>query len=407
MKHESLKPVWLKAAVLGGLWASIEIIIGSFFHNLRLPFAGTILAANSTILMIAFYQMWPEKGLIWRAGLIAALMKSISPSAIILGPMIGILSEALILEFFIRFFGNNFISLSIAGALSVASALIHKIFSLLILYGFNLVTLYLNIFKFFAKQARMENTDPWSLVILVVVVYCIGGVLSAFLGIKIGNRSVKPVNSTVNFTPLNPDTNNILSINPAQQFSLFLFASHLVFIPTGLLLMNSLSITYAFIFVLAYSVLCVFRYRQSLRRLRKPVFWLQLLVLTFLAAIFWNGVNKNGDLFDVEGLMIGLEMNLRAVFVVIVFSSLGVELRNPVIRDYLFSKGFDKIYSALTLSFTALPVMIEAMPKPGFFLRHPVESFSTMMQHASEWLKVFTKNSKTSESDFSENEVSL
>ena len=82
-KQIKLQPIWLKAAVLGGLWASIEIIIGSFFHNLRLPFAGTILAANATILMVAFYQMWPEKGLIWRAGLIAALMKSISPSAII------------------------------------------------------------------------------------------------------------------------------------------------------------------------------------------------------------------------------------------------------------------------------------------------------------------------------------
>ncbi len=108
-KHLQLKSVWLKAAVLGGLWASVEIIIGSFFHNLRLPFGGTILAANATILMIAFYQMWPEKGLIWRAGLIAALMKSISPSAIILGPMIGIMSEALIIEMFLRVFGNNLV----------------------------------------------------------------------------------------------------------------------------------------------------------------------------------------------------------------------------------------------------------------------------------------------------------
>jgi hypothetical protein len=41
LQQIKLKPVWLKAAVLGGLWASVEIIIGSFFHNLRLPFAGT------------------------------------------------------------------------------------------------------------------------------------------------------------------------------------------------------------------------------------------------------------------------------------------------------------------------------------------------------------------------------
>jgi len=58
-KEIQLNSIWLKAAVVGGLWASVEIIIGSFFHNLRIPFAGSILATNGTILAIAFYQIWP------------------------------------------------------------------------------------------------------------------------------------------------------------------------------------------------------------------------------------------------------------------------------------------------------------------------------------------------------------
>lgn len=385
----TLKPVWLKAAVLGGLWASVEIIIGSFFHNLRLPFAGTILAANSTILMIAFYQVWPEKGLIWRAGLIAALMKSISPSAIILGPMIGILSEALVVEFCIRFLGNNVVSLSLAGALSVSSALIHKLVSLLILYGYNLVTLYVNIFKFLAKQARIGNADPWTLVFIVLGVYLFLGIFSAFLGIRIGKRVLVPGNGKMGFKPMPGNTNNILSINPQQKFSLYVFVFHLLLIPAGLLAINFLPFVSALLLIVVYSGFCILRYTRSLRRLMKPIFWIQLFVLTFLAGLFWNGFQKHGAWFEWEGLLIGLEMNLRAVFVVIAFSSLGVELRNPRIRDYLFSQGFDKIYSALTLAFTALPVMIEAMPKPVYFLKHPVSSFSTMIIHAREWLKVF------------------
>jgi len=371
------------------LWASIEIIIGSFFHNLRLPFAGTILAANGTILMIAFYQMWPEKGLIWRAGLIAALMKSVSPSAIILGPMIGIMSEALIVELFIRFFGNNLISLSIAGALSVSSALIHKIVSLIILYGLNLVKIYVNIFHFFAKQAQIQNADPWVLVFFVLMVYLILGIAAAYLGLKVGKRSARMKYKSHGFEPEQINTNNILSIDPNQLFSVNLFFMHVLLIPAGLLVMNFLSLVYSIIFVVLYSVFCIYKYKHSLRRLRKPVFWTQLFILTFLAAIFWNGFRSGGSLFELNGLLIGLEMNLRAVFVVIAFSSFGVELRNPVIRDFLFRKGFDKIYAALGLSFTALPVMIEAMPKPKYFLSHPVESFSSMMFHAREWLRVF------------------
>ena len=112
-----------------------------------------------------------------------------------------------------------------------------------------------------------------------------------------------------------------------------------------------------------------------------------------MAAIFWNGFNSSGSFFDTEGLLIGFEMNIRAIFVVIAFSSFGVELRNPVIRDYLFKKGFSKIYLALGLSFTALPVMIEAMPRPKYFLRHPIKSFSNMMIYAREWLGVFETTS--------------
>jgi hypothetical protein len=387
--NSGLNQIWLKAAVVGGIWASIEIIIGSFFHNLRLPFAGTMLAANSTVLMIAFYQIWPEKGLIWRAGLITALMKSISPSAVILGPMVGILTEAFLVEFCIRIFGNGFLSLSLAGALSVSSALIHKMVSLLILYGFNIVSLYVNIFDYLARLARIEDPNPWSLLVLALSVYGIIGVASAWLGRWVGIRS-NPKNSkpTVR-TGLSHPAHDVLRVDPHQKFLLPLFYLHVLIIPSGLFLVNQISLPWAALFVGLYTLGCLLFYGNSLRRLRKPVFWGQLVFLTFLAAVFWNGFRSEGSLFDAEGLVIGLEMNLRAVFVVVAFSSFGIELRNPVIRDFLFRKGFDKIYAALGLSFSALPVMIEAMPRPVVFLRYPIRSFSEMICQAGKWLQVF------------------
>ncbi len=386
-----LESVWLKASVVGGLWASVEIIIGSFFHNLRLPFAGTILAANATVLMIAFYQMWPEKGLIWRAGLIAALMKSISPSAIILGPMTGIMTEALLIEFFIRVFGNNLVSLSVAGALSVSSALIHKVVSLLILYGFNIVNIYINIFHFLAKQARLETVDPWVLVSLVLGVYVVLGIFSAVTGLRIGRKSKAGRSLTTMMKNSKMTHGDFLTPGKNVRFNSSLFFIHILIIPAGFIFLNNASLFYSVIFVGAYSALCLLRYRNSLGRLKKPVFWFQLLILTVLAAFFWNGFNGGKSFFDGEGLKIGFEMCIRAIFVVIAFSSFGVELRNPVIRDFLFRKGFDKIYLALGLSFSALPAMIEAMPGPKIFMRHPVASFSEMMVHARGWLEVFEK----------------
>ena len=89
-------------------------------------------------------------------------------------------------------------------------------------------------------------------------------------------------------------------------------------------------------------------------------------------------------------------MTIRAIFVVIAFSSFSVELRNPLIKDFLIRKGFQNIYLALGLSFAALPLMIESMPNPKYFLRHPIESFSNMMACAGEWLEVFAENQSNS-----------
>lgn len=394
-QQHHLNTIWLKASVVGGLWATIEIIIGSFFHNLRIPFAGSVLAMNGTILMIAFYQMWPMKGLIWRAGLICALMKSISPSAVILGPMIGIMLEATILEIFVRFFGNNLISLSIAGALSVSSALFHKLASLLILYGFNIIYIYVDIFHFLAKQVKIENADPLFLILIVTSAYFIFGMTSAITGYVVGRRSLRQVNMTKGYNPEQIERQNILSIDPSQKFSLFHFMVHILIIPVGLIALNLTKAAYSVPVIIIYTLLCVYKYKRSLRRLLKPVFWGQLLFILLLASINWKGISSGGTILELKGLQIGLDMILRAVFIVVAFSSLSVELRNPKIRDLLFKKGFDKIYQALGLSFAALPIMIEAMPRPKYFFRHPVKSFSNMMIQAQEWLHVFEKRIKS------------
>ena len=90
MQNKVLSDIWLKASVLGCLWASSEIVLGSFLHNLQVPFSSNFLTGIGIILLISVSYIWKDKGLFWRSGLICALMKSVSPSAVIFGPMIAI-----------------------------------------------------------------------------------------------------------------------------------------------------------------------------------------------------------------------------------------------------------------------------------------------------------------------------
>jgi hypothetical protein len=391
-----LNPIWLKASITGGLWASIEIIIGSFMHNLRIPLSGTILTTLGITLLIAFYQMWPQKGLIWRAGLICALMKSISPSYVLLGPMSGIFFEALMLETGIALLGANLTGFFLGGALGLLSTLVHKVISLLILYGFDIVTIYKNLFYFITKQINIKNADPWTLIIIIIAFYVIIGVLAALTGLSIGKRTKKLKADKKDFQINRNNNIEVFKLDDDQIFKRFLLILHLIMIPLGLILINYVSIYFSLPLIFVYLLFCAIYYKNSLRRLKKPIFWIQLLIIIIMATIFWKGFNFSEGVFNIQGLIIGLKMNLRAIFIVIVFSSLCVELRNPLIKAFLYKKGFSNLYLALTLSFSALPVMMGAMPKPLVFIKNPLKTFATINLQADEWLSYFKQNSETS-----------
>jgi len=53
---------WIKASIIGTIWAAAEIVLGSFLHNLRVPFSGNMLTAIALVILIAVSYRWREKG---------------------------------------------------------------------------------------------------------------------------------------------------------------------------------------------------------------------------------------------------------------------------------------------------------------------------------------------------------
>jgi len=383
-----LSETWLKAAVMGSLWASFEIIIGSFLHNLRIPFAGTILSFASVGLIIAFVQLWDNKGLVWKAGLIAALLKSISPSAVILGPMVGIFSEALILEFFMFLFGRNMLGYMLGGAFAVLSAPIHRVVTLLITYGFDLVVIADQFYKFIIKQLGMTEGDPLLLISIVMLAYLLLGMISAALGFLGGKKALGYTGFETNIIP--DKEASFFGHKKDQKTSPWFLLYHLFCIICCLFMLNAFPLQISIFPSLAYAAFCLYWYRGSMRSFRKPSFWIWFMAITILAAIFWNGLSK-GELWNIEGLLVGIKMNLRAIVIITGFAALSRELRNPIIRTVLYHHGFANVYHAVGLAFSVLPGVIDTLPGVRKLIYKPISSLGTIVRKAADVYPVMEK----------------
>ncbi len=389
--YKPLKSVWLKASVIGSFWASVEIILGSFLHNLKVPLSGTMLSFISVYLLVSFLQVWKDKGLVLRAGLICALMKSISPSALIIGPMVGIFTEALLLEFFILIFGTNLLGYIVGGAFAVLSALLHKIASLIIMYGFDFVKILNALYQFTVKQIHLVDPDPIHLVMLITIIYLATGILAAVAGYFTGEKYLAgrkrfSINAEINVEYNNKNPFETQS-HGYSVFNLFLNIFALI---TSLLIINSELNVLFWLAPFIYVLYCVLHYKSSLNRLNKISLWLQFIVITAIAAFLWNSISGK-SFFSLTGLTAGLRMISRAVVVILGFAAISIELRNPVIKSVLYRKGFASLYQSLNLSFSALGSIISSLPKSGSLLRQTRAIIPGILSQAEKLLSIFEK----------------
>ena len=378
---KDLDPLWLRAAAVGSLWAAAEIIIGSALHNLHVPLAGLALSAGAVCLLVAVYHLRPQPGLIMRAGLICALMKALSPSAIILGPMVAILMESLLLEGMIRLLGANPLGYMIGGALAVSWSLIHKLASLFVIYGPHLVELYVKLFQYAARQFGLSNYQdlPWYLLWGLLGLSLFSGAGFALLGMYLGAlaRKLPAQNLSLSLNrPCSPK-----SFPSRKDFCLGLLLFHFLMLILGLAFLERLPLPLSGLAVLLYVSLVLWRYREGLRPLKRPGFWLILLSLTLLAGLFLGKVETFGSSWSLQGLEIGLEMALRALLMVMAFRALSIELRHPRLKHWFESHGLSPLSQTLPWAFEALPLMIASLSKARHeILSRPFHTLASLIK---------------------------
>lgn len=388
--RQILDEKWIKASIAGTIWAASEIVLGSFLHNLKIPFAGNLLTGIGLIILISISYIWKEKGLFWRAGLICALMKTFSPSAVIFGPMIAIFSESVLLEASTRLLGRTIAGYLTGSMLAMSWNLLQKILNYIIFYGFNIVGLYTSLLKYAEKQFNIPIDMVWAPIIFLLIIYCVMGIIAAVTGIILGRRL--PDQQPASFTSQNvssalPKKNNDRSF----RYSVVWLFADILLIPAALMLINTTRTEIWALFVVATAFTWSLRYKRALRQLLKPRFWILFVLITMLTAFAFTRINNNTSSIS-EGLLTGVQMNFRALIIIMGFSVLGTELYNPVIRNFFLKTSFRQLPLALELAFESLPSMIAAIPDFKTVVHNPRSVFYSILTRADSRLSEIKDN---------------
>lgn len=380
MNHK-LSEKWIKASIAGTIWAASEIVLGSFLHNLAIPFSGNILTAIGIVILISINYVWNERGLFWRAGLICALMKTMSPSAVIFGPMLAIFAEGLLLELSVRLMGRTIPGYLTGAMLAMSWNLFQKIGSYILYYGSNIIEVYSNLLKMAQKQLNITTDIVWLPIIILLVVYAAFGFFAGLIGIRVGRKMLRQPVSDITFIETEPLKQAFHIKGSDFNYSVSWLIINIILIIGSFFLLSLTSWHVWSIAITAIIVLWASRYRRALRQLKKPKFWIFFVAITIITAFVFTKA-KPGDSFWETGLLTGIQMNFRAVVIIVGFSTLGTELYNPVVRNFFMGTRFKNLPLALELSAESLPSFIASIPEFKSVVKNPVSVFYRVLSQA-------------------------
>jgi nucleoside-triphosphatase THEP1 len=377
---KALPPRWRRAALLGSLWAANEIVLGSFLHNINFPLTGTLLAAIGVTLLVAGLRLWQDTGIVWRAGLICALLKSLSPSAVILGPMIGILTEAFLLFLLVTLMRRHTAGYVIGGMLVTMTPMIQKLIGILLVYGNDAARLYEALFDFVAGAVGLRFIDPAGALAVFIALNALPGAVAAVAGLRVARRARELPPPSIAISSEAP-VSGLDASTVSSTYSLLFLAVHFFLLVAGLLYLGRIPLPVGALLVAVY-LLVTLKHHPSLRtRFARPRLWVEFGVVALLAGLLLGSLAPEGKGTWWTGLLSGLHMTIRATLVVSAFSAISIELRNPRVVRWFLRRGLGTLSAALDAAFHALPAMISTLGEQRNVLRHPIASLSRMLAH--------------------------
>jgi len=172
---------WTHAALFGTLWASAEITLGTLLAAARVPMFGTLMASIGVLCMVTARRLQPAAGATLAMGFVVMFLKVFFAGGLALGAVVGILSQALLLELAFTATRSTLPGAVVGGALAVATAPLQLFLFFLLFAGGDSVAALDQALRGFARTLGVAG--PGTLALLAFFVgfnLFIGALLGAF-----------------------------------------------------------------------------------------------------------------------------------------------------------------------------------------------------------------------------------
>ena len=185
-------------AVFGTLWGIVEMSLGTVVKSLNVPLSGVVLAAIGLTVALVGRVFVPRRGSTLFIGVVATLLKLFSLGGVLIGPMVGILSEALVAEIALSAMGRpRRISLLVAGAVGVLCPLVQPFVTNPLLFGRSLFTVWLDMLDLGSRLFGLDTGAVLWIVVALVVVHAAIGLTAGWLAWDVGRLLQARLGKTV------------------------------------------------------------------------------------------------------------------------------------------------------------------------------------------------------------------
>lgn len=185
MKFSTRELVFL--GVFGALWGAVEMSLGALLHALNVPMSGVVLAATGLAIALIGRLFVPRRGSTIFIGIIAMILKLFSIGSVVIGPMIGILAEALLAEIILSIFSRpRRISFLLAGGAGVLWTLIQPFFTGWLLFGRDLFLVWLELLAEGTRLLGLDRSAAVWIILVLVSIRLLAGGLAGWLAWETG-----------------------------------------------------------------------------------------------------------------------------------------------------------------------------------------------------------------------------